>query len=130
MVRSLLDKPAPSDTVVEAGRDRLRDAARTGPHARGTHRTMWLTAGLGLTAATAAAAVAVAATAGGDGGGGGVRPGGGARSGTPTIALDARTVLLAAATEADGQAVKAGAYWHSLTLSRNYYQVDSPEGAY
>ncbi|GAB3988066.1 hypothetical protein GCM10029978_109460 [Actinoallomurus acanthiterrae] len=117
MVRSLLDKPAPDDAVVAMGRDRLRTAARAPGRTRPARRTMWMTGGLGLTAAAAAAAVAIAAT-----GTPGDRPAG-PRTGGSTVTLSARSILLAAATEADGQADKVGGYWHTTTVNRNAYRV-------
>ncbi|MCO6008376.1 CU044_5270 family protein [Actinoallomurus purpureus] len=124
MVRSLLDKPAPDHAVVAMGRDRLRAAARARGRTRPARRTMWLTGGLGLTAATAAAAVAVAISATGTASDRTAGPRtGGPRTGGPTVTLSARSILLAAATEADGQADKVGGYWHTTTVDRNAYRV-------
>ncbi|WP_433180061.1 CU044_5270 family protein [Actinoallomurus sp. CA-150999] len=128
MVRSLLDKPAPTADAVTAGRERLRDGARTRARTR-PGRTMWLTGGLGLTAAAAAAAVAISTTGGSAGGPAGDRPGG---TGSPprTVALNAHTVLLAAASRADVQPDRVGKYWHSVTLGRSYFRVAAPTGDY
>ncbi|MGH3389967.1 MAG: CU044_5270 family protein, partial [Actinomadura sp.] len=48
----------------------------------------------------------------------------------PEVTLDARTVLLAAADRSAGQPAEAGAYWHSVRLSRNYLRVGSAKDAY
>ncbi|GAA4636074.1 CU044_5270 family protein [Actinoallomurus vinaceus] len=119
MVRSLLDKPAPEPAVVAMGRDRLRTAARARGRTRPARRTMWMTGGLGLTAAAAAAAVAISATGAAGDRPGGTRP----RTGGPTVTLSARSILLAAATEADGQTDKVGRYWHTTTVNGNAYRV-------
>ncbi|MFF5263981.1 CU044_5270 family protein [Actinomadura viridis] len=130
-VRTLLDKPPPADAVVHAGRDRLAAAAR-----RRSRRPVWMAAGLTLTAATAATAVAVATLGGPAGdvrrpdvtasGPAGDGPGPDATA-TP---LDARTVLLAAATKADEQADQAGTYWHSVMLRRDHVRATSSAGEY
>jgi hypothetical protein len=117
MVRSMLDKPAPEGAVVARGRERLRTATRTRRRAVPARRTLWVTGGLGLTAATAAAAVAISAT-----GTAGDRPSG-PPTGTRTVTLTARSILLAAATQADGQNDQVGGYWHTTTVDRNTYRV-------
>jgi hypothetical protein len=118
MIRSMLDKPAPPEDVVHAGRDRLAAAAVAPHRSPSRRRTAWLTSGgLGLTAAAAAAAVAVAASG---------SPAPGRTPGVaapPTIAtLSARTVLLSAAYQTERQAAATGAHWHvrsrSLVLTR------------
>ncbi|GAA3929925.1 hypothetical protein GCM10023085_09120 [Actinomadura viridis] len=129
-VRTLLDKPPPADAVVHAGRDRLAAAVR-----RRSRRPVWLAAGLTLTAATAATAVAVATL----GPAGDVRRPNVTASGPATdgpgpdataTPLDARTVLLAAATKADEQADQAGTYWHSVMLRRDHVRATSSAGDY
>ncbi|MEV5748259.1 CU044_5270 family protein [Actinoallomurus sp. NPDC052308] len=120
MVRTMLDKPAPDHVAVAQGRDRLRTAMGGRRRTMPARRTLWMTGGLGLTAATAAAAVAIAAT--GTSGTAGDRPTA-RRGGTPTTTLNARSILLAAATEADGQADGVGAYWHTTIVDRNTYRV-------
>src|SRR5262245_54893408 len=113
MVRTLLDKPAPSEAVAIAGRDRLR--AETGPPggaasaSRGRSRRFrphWSVAGLGLTGLAAVVAVAVAVSTSGT------------TSPTPVPFKShaptqpppsARQILLAAAVEVQ-KAPKTGAY--------------------
>lgn len=120
MVRTMLDRPAPDDAVVAKGRERLRTATRGRRRTMPARRTLWVTGGLGLTAATAAAAVAISTT-GTTGTGGGA---GGPQAGhSTTKTLDARSILLAAATEADGQPDGAGGYWHTTIVDRNTYRV-------
>ncbi|TDD79889.1 hypothetical protein E1293_22190 [Actinomadura darangshiensis] len=85
-------------------------------------RPVW---GLGLAGAVAAGAVAAAAviTTGGDG----TEP---HRGGAPTVALDARTVLLTAADRADRQPETMRAYWHQVTVSSDTYMMGSDGDRY
>ncbi|SPT52031.1 CU044_5270 family protein [Actinomadura madurae] len=92
--------------------------------ARRRVRPAW---GLGLAGAVTAGAVVAAAVLtapmineGGGTDGDGPRPGSG---GGAAVALDARTVLLAAAGKADGQAERVRAYWHQVTISSSTYTV-------
>ncbi|MBC6457586.1 CU044_5270 family protein [Actinomadura sp. HBU206391] len=111
MINSLLDKPAPSDAVAAAGRDRLRAAARTPAgrmSARRKPKITLLTGGLGLTAAGAAVAVAMAVSGTGT-------PAGTSDVRAKATPASAQTVLLAAATRAETAPTK-GAYWHVRTV--------------
>ncbi|MCO5996177.1 CU044_5270 family protein [Actinoallomurus rhizosphaericola] len=122
MVRTMLDRPAPDDAVVAKGRERLRTETRGRRRTMPARRTLWVTGGLGLTAATAAAAVAISTT--GTAGTDGNRSAGPqAGRSTTTTTLDARSILLAAATEADGQTDGTGGYWHTTTVDRSFYRV-------
>ncbi|WP_433466007.1 CU044_5270 family protein [Spirillospora sp. CA-128828] len=121
-----LDPDAPVDEGVRrAELARAMAAAPSAPlsaavPARRRMRPVW---GLGLAGAVTAGAVAAAAvitTGGGATGGDGTGPG---RSGAPTVTLDARTVLLAAAEKADGQSETMRAYWHQVTISSGTYTV-------
>lgn len=101
--------------------------ARVAPERRRV-RPAW---GLSLAGAVAAGAIVAAAvvTTGGDPAGG-VAPGPGG-SGTAAVpALDAKTVLLAAAEKAGGQHETTGAYWHQVTVSSHLYLVGTGADRY
>ncbi|MEU5876023.1 CU044_5270 family protein [Spirillospora sp. NPDC047279] len=104
---------------------------RTAVPARRRIRPMW---GLGLVGAAAAAALVVATAGTGPGDGGGTGDDGPTAGGSPSVqapvALNARTVLLAAAERADGEPLASGAYWRVATTSRLYYQVGTPANGY
>lgn len=131
-------RPAELDPDLPVGEDvrraelaRAMAAAPTAAHtaappvpARRRVRPGW---GLGLAGAVTAGAVVAAAVLaapmineGGGTDGDGPRPGSG---GGPAVALDARTVLLAAAGKADGQPERMRAYWHQVTISSSTYTV-------
>lgn len=129
-----LDPDAPVDPATRAAelaRAKTADyqAARAVPRRR--VRPMW---GLGLVGAATAAVVAATTLTGTDTG---PRPG----AGSPTAAarpgpsgalgsMDARTVLLAAAEQADKQTDSVRAYWYLTTLTRGYMRATSPQGDY
>ncbi|MCO5968839.1 CU044_5270 family protein [Actinoallomurus soli] len=129
MVRTMLDRPAPDDAVVAKGRERLRTETRGRRRTMPARRTLWATGGLGLTAATAAAAVAISTT--GTAGTAENRSAG-PRAGrsTTTTTLDARSILLAAASSAEGQADRVGGYWHTVSVGRYYYRAGTAGSAY
>ncbi|GAA4078770.1 CU044_5270 family protein [Actinomadura miaoliensis] len=122
-----LDPDAPVDPATRAAE---LARARTG-HSRAERvvprrrvRPMW---GLGLVgAATAALVAATTLTGTGTDSPTTVRPG---ASGAPR-AMDARTVLLAAADQADKQTEDVRAYWYQATVARNYLRATSPQGDY
>ncbi|GLZ16192.1 hypothetical protein Acsp04_64270 [Actinomadura sp. NBRC 104425] len=133
-----LDPDAPVDPATRAAelaRAKTADshAARAVPRRR--IRPMW---GLGLVGAATAAVVAATTLTGTDTGAGtGPRSGSGSPTTTvrpgPSGALgtmDARTVLLTAAEQADKQTDSLRAYWYVMTLSRSYMRATSPQGDY
>ncbi|MEU4230079.1 CU044_5270 family protein [Nonomuraea sp. NPDC026600] len=108
MISKMLHKPDPSDTVVREGRRRLQNA-----QARPRRRSfVWLTGGMGLTAAAAAAVAVVVTTSGTP-----VAVTTGSPNGTPHSAsavpaqLSSTHILLAAASTAQNRA-DSGTYWH------------------
>ncbi|HEX3266090.1 MAG TPA: CU044_5270 family protein [Candidatus Limnocylindrales bacterium] len=109
MIRQLLDEPAPSPRVVEAGRQRLRRAS-TRSAGRIRRPQLWSALALGATGLAAAAVLAVTML----GSGGGSSPGAG-----PAVVIggSARSVLLAAAVRA-ASAPTSGRYWHVRSMSR------------
>ncbi|NKZ03512.1 CU044_5270 family protein [Actinomadura latina] len=96
--------------------------AQAGP-ARRRVRPMW---GLSLAGAVAAGAIVAAAvvTTGGN------PPGPGPRPGAAEPALDAKSVLLTAAEQADGQTETMRAYWHQATISSHLYMVGTGADRY
>ncbi|MFA1541405.1 CU044_5270 family protein [Actinomadura monticuli] len=122
-----LDPDAPVDEGVR--RAELARAMADGPAdgraapARRRVRPMW---GLSLAGAVAAGAIVAAAvvTTGGNPAGPAPAPGG------AEPALDAKSVLLAAAEQAAGQTETTRAYWHQATISSHLYMVGTGADRY
>ncbi|MFB4305324.1 CU044_5270 family protein [Actinomadura sp. GTD37] len=94
--------------------------------ARRRVRPMW---GLSLAGAVAAGAI-VAATVVTTGGNPAGPTGGTAGPGGAEQALDAKSVLLAAAEQADGQTETTRAYWHQATITSHLYMVGKGANRY
>jgi hypothetical protein len=133
MTRSAMDRLAaakPADLGAEPDarrREHDLDAIMSQPfrprHRMRTPATRRVTIGVAATAAMAATAALVVAT--GDTGGH-VRT----RDGRAPVTLDARALLLTAADQAYRQPSGAGAYWHMVTLDRQYLRVGSGGAGY
>ncbi|NVI88435.1 CU044_5270 family protein [Actinomadura sp. BRA 177] len=109
-----LDPDAPVDGDVRRAELAHAMAGAQGAPARRRVRPVW---GLSLAGAVAAGAIVAATLVTTGGNPAGLAP---QRGGE---ALDARTVLLAAAEKADGQTETMRAYWHQVTISSHLYMV-------
>ncbi|MFD0686174.1 CU044_5270 family protein [Actinomadura fibrosa] len=124
LVRELLAQPRATEQTTAAALARVqRDIARGGRPRRPRARRLRL-GGLGLAAVGAAAAATVAVPVVMSGAG---TPG---RHGSSPPPPEARTVLLAAAWQAERQHDTMGAYWHGTDVSRIYYRLHAPTGDY
>ncbi len=114
-----LDTPVDADTrareLNHAFAQPRRPRRKTSPFRNA--RPMW---GLGLAGAVTAAAVAIAGLPGGTPSSP-VAPA--AASPSATVVLDARTVLLSAASQSEAQQEKAGDWWTSETVQRHVSRV-------
>ncbi|MEV4171617.1 CU044_5270 family protein [Nonomuraea sp. NPDC049709] len=123
------DRPVDESTrAVELAR--AMSGSREGRRRRKAVRPAW---GLGLAGAAAAVTAAVVVVSGNGtvpttprapGGQGVVASAAPSGTKAPRVTLSAREVLLAAAEKAARQDEGSGAYWHSVSVSRNLYTVE------
>jgi hypothetical protein len=114
LVGTALAPDEPSQEVVDRSRHQLQNRMRGRPAIR--RRTVWLTAGTGLTVAAAVAVVAVVAPPAGAPS----QPSAGSSTtvgGSSTMTVSGPEVLLAAATAAENASDGSGTYWYVKTTS-------------
>lgn len=124
-------------TTMAVARESAGPAGSPGTRHGGARRGVRPTWGLGVVGATAAAALAVTTFVSGIGGPGGTGTGGTGAGPTTTTGtgarprnLPARTVLLAAAHEADSGPTAVGRYWRVTSTSRNLFRTGSGANIY
>ncbi|SEG89674.1 hypothetical protein SAMN04489712_12423 [Thermomonospora echinospora] len=129
MISEMLDETPAEQTAAQGRRRLLSEIANPRPAAPARRRfplPRW-SPGLGLAglAGVAAASVAVAVAVSGT-----TSPAPQSPGQTATGELSARTILVAAAEQAESTTETTGKYWHTATIDRHSFRVGKGDGAY